>query len=142
MAKEKKVLDWRWTLLIGLIGLTIGGYIMKLRIDFFRTSISVVGMVSEIQEKRSGTKKTYYPVVKFKTETGDEFTTVGDVGRGGSSDYEVGEEINVRYMIANPENAKMSTFQQMWLAPIVALVIGGVCFAAGIYNYQQESKKT
>ncbi len=126
--------------MIGVISLIVGGYFMNQRLEYFGDSMGVVGTIVRIQESK-GTKSqnVYHPVVTFTTESGETFTTVGEVGSSSYFDYEIGEQVDVRYLTDNPETAKLSSFTQMWLVPVVALVLGMLFIAAGIYNFKNPS---
>ena len=137
MSSDNKVVNWRWTLAIGVVVLIVGAYILQQRIEYFIDSVGAVGVITDIQEKdglKSGNR--YFPIVEFKTQAGEIMSIVGEVGSSSFFDYEVGTEIDVRYSIANPEAAKLSTFQQMWLLPFVLLLVGLLFIAAAIYNYK------
>jgi hypothetical protein len=136
MTKEKNVVDWRWAVFIGVVVLGVGGYLMKTRIDFYNASAGVVGVITEIEERRVNSHSSYYPIVEYKTKTGEVFSTTGDTGSSSAFDYSIGEKVNVRYLLANSHDAKLSTFMEMWLFPFVLVVIGLLFIAAGIYNFK------
>jgi len=72
----------------------------------------------------------YYPRVRFVTPSGDviEFTSLNGSNRPA---FEVGEAVSVLYDPASPGNARINSFFQLWLLPMVLGGMGSVFAAIG-----------
>jgi hypothetical protein len=70
----------------------------------------------------------YYPVVEFETERGERYTFVSPSGRS-ERIYETGQEVPVRYLPQDPNNAKLSSFLGTWGQ---AAVFGGLAALFGV----------
>ena len=68
----------------------------------------------------------YLPTVTFVTEGGRSirFTSNTNLGGGGWKDR-IGESVTVNYDPADPTNAKIDSFGQLWGLSIVLFVLGG-----------------
>lgn len=119
--------------LIGAGLLTGSYYSFSSTRDFVAGAASARGTVIENRYSRSSSSNssgTYYPLIKFKMEAGREVTFQGDVGSSPPS-FSEGEEMDVYYNPANPEEAKVNTFFQLWFAAVLLGVMGSVFFLIG-----------
>lgn len=76
------------------------------------------------------TGPSYCPVVRFTTagEKTVEFTGLG----AGEPDYEVGDEVTVLYLPDRPEKGKIASFQELWLGPVVLVIMGALFGGIGL----------
>jgi hypothetical protein len=72
----------------------------------------------------------YYPRVRFATRSGD---TIEFTGSNGASPpaFEVGETVSVLYDRTSPGNARIDSFFQLWLLPMILGGMGSVFAAVG-----------
>jgi hypothetical protein len=92
------------------------------------------GTVIEIVERHTTddegrTRMSRHPVVRFEVEDrAVEFeSTVG----GGRSAYDVGESVAVAYEPADPRHARIVSFRELYLYPLLSGVAGGALFVGG-----------
>jgi uncharacterized protein DUF3592 len=86
--------------------------------------------LSERSDSNSGCC-TYVPVVDFKVNS-QVYTFEGDNASYPPA-YEVGEHVNVRYDPTNPNIARIDSFLERWIFPI--LIIPAMIIAAVILNF-------
>lgn len=83
---------------------------------FMKQSASTIGTVVNIEYARSDKGEvTYYPIVAFQTLNGKKYqfrNTTGTTRRKRS--YQEGVQVEVRYEIQNPANAKIAGFWELW----------------------------
>ena len=67
------------------------------------------------------------PTVQFQTTDGRSIVFTSSVGSNGPP-RKVGAQVKVIYLPADPEQADIRSFANLWLAPLIALFVGA-CFA-------------
>jgi hypothetical protein len=72
----------------------------------------------------------YYPRVRFVTQSGDVLEFTSSNGTRPPA-FEVGEAVSVLYDPAAPGNARINSFFQLWLLPIILGGIGSAFAAIG-----------
>lgn len=88
------------------------------------------GKVIDLEGSRSGSSTNYYPVVKFKTKSGQERTFRSSSGSRPPS-YHVGESVEVVYDETEPSDARIRSFFSLWGGPAIVGGLGIVFFAIG-----------
>jgi hypothetical protein len=81
--------------------------------------------------RSSGSGGAYYPVVKYKTATGEEHTFHSNAGSSPPS-YRVGEAVGVLYDPKNPFDARIDGFFSLWLLAIIFGALGCVFSLLGL----------
>jgi len=91
------------------------------------------GVVARLEESETdeGYCCVYTPVVEFEAD-GQTYSFEDD-NASDSSDYEIGNEVQVRYDPADPNTAQINTFADRWLFPII--IIPSMIFAALLVNF-------
>ena len=87
-------------------------------VDQFKSVSSTIG---EGTARITETSVSYYPVVEFLTQRGATIRFRGATGSG-VPDYETGAVVKVVYRPDDPQQAKILTFSQFWLGPLVVTV--------------------
>jgi hypothetical protein len=100
-------------------------------VDQFKSVSTTVG---EGTARTTDTSISYYPVVEFLTQRGATIRFRGATGSG-VPDYETGAVVNLVYRPDDPQQAKILSFSQFWLGPLVVTVAGLVCFLMGVGTY-------
>jgi hypothetical protein len=120
--KGPTLLFWIF-LLIGL-GLLGGAafLVVDTRNDIARADKADGTVVALIGERDSDGDTMYYPRVRFITRSGNPVEFTGSVGSSPAA-FDVGEPVAVLYDPAEPEEARIDSFFQLWFA---ALVLGGI----------------
>src|SRR5262249_44613226 len=72
----------------------------------------------------------YYPVVKFRTATGEAHTLHSNTGSSSPS-YRVGETVSVLYDPGNPFDARIVGFFSLWFLVIIFGPVGALLSLAG-----------
>ncbi|HVR96371.1 MAG TPA: DUF3592 domain-containing protein [Thermoanaerobaculia bacterium] len=124
--------------LIGLCLILIGGYVALRTQRFLGNAVSAEGTVVELVRsvssrsgRRSGSSKTYRPVVQFTTADGRPIEMVSSVGSNPPA-YSVGERVGVWYDPTRPEDAKLAGFLSLWFLPLLFTGIGAVFASIGL----------
>lgn len=134
---------WLFTaifLTVGL-GLLSGGiYSFMSTREFLGNAVSADGVVIDLEERwdSDDSSYTYYPRVRFETETGQPYEFTGDVGSSPAS-FDVGEGVRVLFDPADPSSARIDSFMQLWFVSVIlggmglvfSIVGGGSFFAFG-----------
>jgi hypothetical protein len=121
----------RFFMVLAIILLVCGGTWTWKTTSFISSARQAVGKIEGYEQKKStkrsrsgGTRRTttHRPRFTFQDDQGREHKVTSSVG-GSKGAFKVGEEVEVLYDPQNPTDARINTFIQMWLGP---LVIGGV----------------
>ncbi|WP_128544816.1 DUF3592 domain-containing protein [Larkinella soli] len=73
----------------------------------------------------------YYPVVRYRTQTGQTVSFTSSVGSS-TPDHQVGEEVGVRYVPNDPGSARVDEFFSLWLVPLVLTCLGAGMIIASL----------
>lgn len=101
-------------------------------INFKRTASKAEGIVYDIETRSDSDGSSYYPMVRFTPEGAEEpveFT--GGIGSNPSS-YKRNQKVKVIYDAANPEKARIDSFFETALFPLVFSGMGGIFLAIGL----------
>jgi hypothetical protein len=124
--------------LIILFGLGIAyfGWSARARtLDFIADSSRAAGSVVEMQTRQDSEGDTlFYPVVEFTTADGEIVRFRSSTGSNPPR-FEVGEEVEVLYDPLLPENARVSSFVDLWLFPTILLAFGGIFLLFGLIGF-------
>jgi hypothetical protein len=74
-------------------------------------------------------------LVEFQTAAGQTIRFPRATGQSGSPEYQVGQKVVVLYDPADPHNAQIGTFSQLWVGPLVLLIFGALFLGAGIASF-------
>ncbi len=118
---------------IGLIFLVVGVMIYQGTQSFLSQSKSAEGEVIDLVmgTSNSSGSRSSYPVVRFKSDDGQVVTFQGSMGSS-PPDFHVGERVTVRYHVENPHDARIESFVQLWLLPMVFGGLGLIFSSIGI----------
>lgn len=97
---------------------------------FIAEASQAEGTVVDLAESRSEDSISYRPVVRFTTENAQVIEFIGSTGSNPPS-YSRGEQVQVLYVPAEPENAKLSGFFSVWGGFSILVVIGVLMFLLG-----------
>lgn len=110
---------------------------------FLEKAETTQGTVIEMIPKRSKDSTTYSPVVSFTTKAGQEITYTSSTSSNPPS-YDVGENVEIFYDPANPNDAEINGFFSLWLGVIILGFIGIVFFLIGslgvLFRYLKKKK--
>lgn len=92
----------------------------------------VIALDRSTSSSNSGSRSTAYrPVVGFASGTGKRFEFTSSVGSSPPS-HRVGESVTVLYNPADPSNARIKSFVQLWFGFLIVFVLGLVFAAIGL----------
>jgi len=138
MGKATKIVTVLFTL-IG-VAMLIGGVFMFNRTRrFTQRSVATTGTVVELLlESRSSTSAgrrtvghSYYPLIRFKTKSGQVVEFKSSFGSNPPS-YVVGARVPILYDPDNPHRAEINSFMSLWMGVIILLALGGIFTAVGV----------
>jgi hypothetical protein len=116
--------------LIGLAMLGGGIYWASNVKTFVDRAIAVPGTVIDLESSRSSDSTSYFPVVKYKTRSGQERTFRSSSGSNPPG-FAVGETVEVLYDEAHPSDAKIRSFFSLWGGPAIVAGMGTVFLLIG-----------
>ncbi len=138
MAKtgESPVPTWLFTAIFLLVGLgMLGGgiYSFVTTWQFIGGAAAADGVVIALEERRSSADgdSSYYPRVVFETEDRRKYEFIGDTGSRPAA-FDVGERVRVLFDPARPEAARIDSFLQLWLLPLILGGLGTVFSGFGL----------
>ena len=138
MAKTGKssVPSWLFSAIFLLVGLgMLGGavYSFVTTWRFIGGAIAAEGVVIALEERWSSADGdyTYFPQVAFETEDRRRFEFTGDTGSQPAA-FDVGETVRVLFDPARPETARIDSFFQLWLLPLILGGLGTVFSGFGL----------
>jgi len=100
------------------------------------------GTVVDLVESRSDKSTTYRPVVRFVTEAGQQIEFTSSSGTNPPS-YSVNESVTVLYLPAEPQDASLTGFFDLWGGVMITGGLGGVFFliGAGFFLYDSLRRR-
>jgi Protein of unknown function (DUF3592) len=138
MAKsgESSVPSWLFTAIFLLVGLgMLGGaiYSFVTTWQFIGAAATADGAVIALEERWNSADggSTYYPRVAFETEDRRRYEFTGDTGSQPAA-FVVGERVRVLFDPARPEAARIDSFFQLWLLPLILGGLGTVFSGLGL----------
>ena len=102
--------------------------------DFVKNSSAGEGVVIDLVWRESSGRSrggAYYPRVRFRTDSGQEFVFVSSTGSRPAS-FQVGERVHVLYSPDNPTRARIDSFGSLWVLPLVFGSLGLVFCSVGL----------
>jgi hypothetical protein len=111
--------------LFGLALLAVAGLWSFQNWRLIARSVTVAGnFVSNERQTDENRSELYHTVFHFRTLDGREITTSGKIGSTSPSDFKPGEAIDVLYNDADPKQAQIESFSELWLGTAVIGIIG------------------
>ncbi|MFT6068435.1 MAG: hypothetical protein ACJAT2_000202 [Bacteriovoracaceae bacterium] len=131
-------------LLAFLVGPAAGLYfVSKDTIESLGYSGRAMGVIegcTSIRVKGSNSVK-YNRVPKVRLKSGQIVRgTVDEIRFLYVCDDRVGDEVEVRFDLKKPTNAKLNTFHEMWFLSIVLLIVNLIWYPACIIGYRKKLK--
>lgn len=133
--------------IIGTLLLGVTGYLASRTLSFLNEAQRTTGLVThnEISYSKDsdGNRSTsYYPIVVFVDDEGEQITFRSSVGTNPPS-YQKGERVEVLYHSGNSTDATINGFIALWLGPMICGILGLVFFLIGFVPYLlgRRSKK-
>jgi cytochrome c oxidase assembly protein Cox11 len=117
---------------IGLVALVIGILWIRSTKERLKTMINHTGTVVEkVRVEHPGETANFYPVVEFKTQTGEVFRFEGKTS-GPENEYKIGEQVEILYDPQDPQGAMINSWKELWFPSIAMMIIGGGMLVLGI----------
>lgn len=122
-------------LLIGLAGLVFGVKLVRGALAFRRTAAEVDGRyIGDVESRHpSGTDRVYNREVSFQCPFQKQKRRItAKTGSTRHSFQEVGDRVSVLVSSEPPHEARLNTFSELYLLPIVLLTLGVLALAASV----------
>jgi hypothetical protein len=115
-----------WIFLCAGPGLLLLDAVLAIRnVIFIHTSAATEGTVLELRQVRSTRNgHSYAPVFRFTAGDGKTHIHVSNMSTSPPG-FSVGQQVRVLYQHGHPEDARIDSFFQLWLAECVLTVVGG-----------------
>lgn len=99
------------------------------------TMISGTGTIVELIEvDRPGETPNYYPIIEFQTQTGEIIRFEGKTGVSENT-YRVGQQVDILYDPQFPQDARIDSWFELWLPPLVVILLGSGALVAGLAGF-------
>lgn len=106
---------------------------------FIRSARQTKGAVLDNVPRQDGEGGTIFcPRFTFTTDDRREFVVASKTGTSPPA-FRDGEQIEVLYNPLKPEDARIKTFAQLWLAPTICGPLGVVFLLVGLYFWYLQS---
>lgn len=131
-------------LLVDLIFLGVGIYLTYDAYKFTHTARTAVGIVTAIPFHSSSDGDSggvYYPVIEFTADNGQAVEYHSTSGSN-PPEFRVGEKVNIFYDPADPQNAKIDSFLDLWFIGVIFSGIGLVGVIIGSVILLLQFKKS
>ena len=117
--------------LVGLGMLGGAGYLVVDTRRDIAAGVSADGRVIDlIAERDSDGDDMYYPRVRFVTAAGEPVEFTGSVGSSPAA-FDIGEAVAVLYDPADPGDARIDSFFQLWFGPLILGFLGFIFTTVG-----------
>ena len=104
--------------------------------SFGRQAVLATGIIVDIRIQDSGDGPNHYPVVEFKTNQGE---TIRFEGQSTSPPPVKGAIVPVLYDSSDPKNARINTFVDRWLFPMLFTPLGLVMLLFAGYQLSRKA---
>jgi len=91
--------------------------------QLIENGVTTTGTVIAMKEKKGRVGYVYRPVVSFQT-VDNRTIRLTSSGASYPPKYRVGEQVEVIYDPQEPENAKIKSFESLWLGVVISGAIG------------------
>ena len=129
---------------LGAVFLVVGVWTFFSTRSFIATAARADGVVIDLELSRSDDSSTYYPIVAFRTQDGQEIEYQSNTGTNPPS-FRVGESVTVLYDPQDPYDARIEAFSELWLFSIifgsVGLVFFGVFAGTVVFGMRRKRKE-
>ncbi len=121
---------------IGVILLIVGLVYIGQTLSFLDTCLEARGVVVNLSWRYdSEGSQLAYSVFQFVDErTGEEITVSSTQGRNPPA-YSVGQEVFILYDPQNPHNARIKSFWNIWLGPMIVTGLCGAFLSVGLIPF-------
>lgn len=121
----------RLLLALGLVCLSLGGWLAWQSHSFASTAVATTGTVVSYFEHAEDGDTRYRPRVRYHTEDGSIYAVSGQMDYT-SRRIPVGSEVPVHYQRADPNKMRIATFFDNWLGATIAAAVGAVALLGGL----------
>jgi uncharacterized protein DUF3592 len=117
---------------IGVVVLISGAVsVLKVR-SRITSSLSADGLVTAFATGMGRSGYLYYPLVQFKTPSGQTISFQSSVGNSRPG-YSIGQQVKVLYDARNPQQAEIDDSSSLWLVPGCMLAMGLAFTILGLF---------
>ncbi len=111
-------------LVLGLI-VSIGLVNAARRAIFLAQAQATTGEVIALRQapSKSSNRRSYFPIFRFTAPNGETITVTSNIG--GKYNSWLGKPVPVLYLPANPQEAHIRSFGQLWESSLVPSIVGG-----------------
>ncbi|MGE0453181.1 MAG: DUF3592 domain-containing protein [Vicinamibacteria bacterium] len=120
--------------LIGLGALAGAAYAQRSAAAFDAAAVRTTGVVVDFETRRSSGSKsstTYAPIFEFSDREGTKRRVASATSSSGQ-EHRIGQRVEVLYLPSAPEEARLDTWADRWLAVTILGSIGGAFTLVGI----------
>jgi hypothetical protein len=118
--------------LVSLLPLSGGFLLYRKTARFRKRSIATEGIVCDFQVRETSEgDEVYHPIFRYRARNGHEYTICSDTGTDPPG-FKKGQSVGIFYNPDNPADARIDTFAQLWLAPLVLGALGVLFCLVGV----------
>jgi len=112
------------SVLFSLIGISF----LSSNMDMVKNGTYAKATVIELVKHTSSKSTTYYPVIEYKTSTGELIRTQSSSGTGSNPNaYKAGDKINIIYSKSDPNKFIFDKFFNKYGFPVIFIFAGILC---------------
>lgn len=107
--------------------------------DLVRNGERAPGVVVDLSVQKVRGTKLYHPVVRY-LPAGEGLTEFKEKTGLWSSLFEIGDAVTVLYFPITPTEAKIASFWTLWFLPLIMVLMGIACIAAGRHSLSEKQR--
>ena len=115
---------------IGIVIASVASFLKRRR--QVANSLSSDGLVTAFATEMGRRGHLYYPLVQFKTTSGEVISFQSSVGASRAG-YSIGQQVKVLYDGRNPQEAEIDALTSLWLVPGCTLAMGLAFTVGGLF---------
>lgn len=107
---------------------------------FLNNAISSIGTIVDFEkvesfdETGSAIETQYFPMIEFNDTQGQAIQFVGNISED-NPQQKKGTQVNILYLAEQPQEAKIYSWQSLWLETLVLVLFSFVFFAMAIFRF-------
>ena len=124
--------------MLGLASIAFSVFWANEQLKFIQLSVVTSGeVVEQYVDTNIEGDEFYHPVIAYESNLGEQFRFRSITGST-SPAYDIGEIVQIRYNLANPNDARINSFLSIWGLSILMFFIGALLVSIG-FKYKSNN---
>lgn len=119
---------------VAIIVILVGSFLLIAGFKFLLETILFLKMARRANGtvvRHTTQSSMYHSVVTFQTQQNQTYTVTSKASSS-SPLHKIGQQVTILYLPKRPADAKIQSFWEQWLIPLVFFVLGGALFIYGV----------